>query len=363
MNESTVHPDLPSPSAHPDADALADHVEGLLSPEPTTELEAHLAGCTDCRETYDALLEIRELLQAERSSADDPIPGDVAARIDAALAAAAATPAADVTDDAGTAELAAELAETDEAAATTESAESAESAEPGSAPSPGAGRGPADNRPGARPGAPARGRRRLRQALVTMAVLVAAGGIGVAVSSGGDIDAGAGSASPAIDGAPTAPRTSATHADAGQLVFTDAGLDGQVQAIVRQDAAAGQNHTKAPMASLSPGTASAAASGAPTAGTHASPNGNGSSTVLPTPGGTGATAAPSASPSAAACVLSAAKQPGVPVHEAVGEYLGVQVFALVYPDTGDPAHTWDVFLVQDSCSSPLVLLQRTVPRT
>jgi hypothetical protein len=196
---------------------------------------------------------------------------------------------------------------------------------------------------------------------VTLAVMVAAGGIGVAVSSGGDIDAGTNSASPAIE-APTTPQTSATHADTGQLVFTDESLDGQVQAIVRQDAA-GQNHTKAPMASLSPGIATAT-SGAPSAGTHASPNGkNGSGTAQPTPGGSGPAATPSASPSAAACVLAAAKQPGVPVHEAVGEYLGVQVFALIYPDAGDPAHAWDVFLVQDSCSSPLVLLQRTVPRT
>ncbi|MBF9068154.1 zf-HC2 domain-containing protein [Streptacidiphilus fuscans] len=359
MNESTVHPDLPSPSAHPDTDALADHIEGLLSPEATAELEDHLASCADCRETHDALLELQELLQAERSAADAPIPDDVAARIDAALATAAATPT-----DAAAVPAEAEAVPAGHEPDAEAAAGSDEPSGPVPTPSPGAGRGPADNRPGARPGATSRGRRRLRQALVTFAVLVAAGGIGVAVSSGGDIDAGTSSAGPAIGTAPTAPQTSATRPDTGQLVFTDAGLDTQIQGIVRQDAA-GQNHTKAPMASLSPGLATA--SGAATAGTHASPNGNGtgtgSGTAQPTPSGTGAAAEPSASPSAAACVLAAAKQPGVPVHEAVGEYLGVQVFALIYPDTADPAHTWDVFLVQDSCSSPLVLLQRTVPRT
>jgi hypothetical protein len=49
--------------------------------------------------------------------------------------------------------------------------------------------------------------------------------------------------------------------------------------------------------------------------------------------------------------------------QGLGHYLGVEVFALLYPDAADPAHTWNVYLVQSSCSAPLVLLHQSVPRT
>ncbi|MER5349756.1 zf-HC2 domain-containing protein [Kitasatospora sp. NPDC002551] len=71
---------------HPEADELADLAEDLLPPADADALRRHLDGCADCRETADALAEVRALLAADEPPA---MPADVAARIDAALAAAA----------------------------------------------------------------------------------------------------------------------------------------------------------------------------------------------------------------------------------------------------------------------------------
>jgi hypothetical protein len=122
-------------------------------------------------------------------------------------------------------------------------------------------------------------------------------------------------------------------------IFTNATIDSQIQAIVRENQAA-----------TAPATAPPTGGGVATPGNRVSPNsGRDTQTHSGTP--------------APACVLAAAKRPDAPVVQTVGQYLGVQVFALVYPSDTDPAHQWDVFLVQNSCSAPLVLLQRSVPHT
>ncbi|MFD0274962.1 hypothetical protein ACFVHB_13825 [Kitasatospora sp. NPDC127111] len=78
------------PGAHPSVDELADLAEGLVEPAAAAEaLHAHLAGCAECRETAEALTEVQALLGAVEPPA---MPEDVAARLDAALAAAAAEP-------------------------------------------------------------------------------------------------------------------------------------------------------------------------------------------------------------------------------------------------------------------------------
>lgn len=74
---------------HIDVDVLSDLVEGLLSASREAELAPHLAGCDECRDTLDALREIRDLLGAQPV---EPMPADVAARIDGALALAALPP-------------------------------------------------------------------------------------------------------------------------------------------------------------------------------------------------------------------------------------------------------------------------------
>ncbi|MFI1384346.1 anti-sigma factor family protein [Embleya sp. NPDC020886] len=76
-------------SGHIDVEVLSDLVEGLLTPEQASALDAHLAECAECRDTRDALAEVRELLGGQPV---EPMPADVIARIDDALALAALPP-------------------------------------------------------------------------------------------------------------------------------------------------------------------------------------------------------------------------------------------------------------------------------
>lgn len=70
---------------HPDVTEIADLSEGLVTPDRAQELRRHLDACTACADVRASLEEIRSLL----GSAPEPegMPDDVAARIDAALAA------------------------------------------------------------------------------------------------------------------------------------------------------------------------------------------------------------------------------------------------------------------------------------
>lgn len=72
---------------HPDVSEISDLTEGLLSPTRSVEVRAHLDGCSLCADVYESLEEIRGLL----GSLPGPprMPADVAARVDAALAAEA----------------------------------------------------------------------------------------------------------------------------------------------------------------------------------------------------------------------------------------------------------------------------------
>ena len=74
-------------AGHPDVDELSDLTEGLLSRSRAAEVQRHLDGCADCSETYASLAEIHTLLGEH--AVTTPMPADVAARIDAALAAEA----------------------------------------------------------------------------------------------------------------------------------------------------------------------------------------------------------------------------------------------------------------------------------
>ncbi|MGW4898167.1 hypothetical protein ACWEQL_38885, partial [Kitasatospora sp. NPDC004240] len=83
---ASLSPSFPAGS-HPDVDELADLAEGLVEDAATADaLQRHLAGCADCRGTTDALGEVRALLGAAETP---PMPQDVAARLDATLAAEA----------------------------------------------------------------------------------------------------------------------------------------------------------------------------------------------------------------------------------------------------------------------------------
>ncbi|RAG84927.1 hypothetical protein DN069_14530 [Streptacidiphilus pinicola] len=337
MSDSTLHP------AHPDVELLAEHAEELLTPEQSAELTEHLATCADCQETYAALAELTTLLGDEPEPG--PMPEDVVARIDAALAAERAHPTEDAPED---------TAEADEDAPEGDAAE--DTADGGS------GRGrthrktagerPEDNRPKNR----SRRSTRMRRVMATLAIFIAAGGIGVAVSRGGDLDST--DSTSASSGGTSVTQPSPKAAAAPVYDFTQENLATEVQRLASDTRLHASGHAAGTMPSASDSGA-ATPFGTPAAGT--SPSGVGAA-VTPN-GGPENTSANPAQPTAPACVLQATKQTEQPAVQGLGNYLGVEVFALLYPSQTDPAHTWDVYLVQNSCSAPLVLLHQSVPRT
>ncbi|MFE2796516.1 anti-sigma factor family protein [Streptomyces rubiginosohelvolus] len=80
----TPTPDL---AQHPEVSEISDLTEGLLTPSRTAEVQQHLAECDLCAEVRDSLEEVRGLLGTMPDP--EPMPEDIAARIDAALAAEA----------------------------------------------------------------------------------------------------------------------------------------------------------------------------------------------------------------------------------------------------------------------------------
>ncbi|MFK0128778.1 anti-sigma factor family protein [Streptomyces rubiginosohelvolus] len=80
----TPTPDL---AQHPEVSEISDLTEGLLTPSRTAEVQQHLAECDLCAEVRDSLDEVRGLLGTMPDP--EPMPEDIAARIDAALAAEA----------------------------------------------------------------------------------------------------------------------------------------------------------------------------------------------------------------------------------------------------------------------------------
>ncbi|MET7324480.1 hypothetical protein [Streptomyces sp. NPDC005549] len=72
-------------TGHPDVAEIADLAEGILPTARTADVRQHLENCALCADVYASLGEIQGLLGALPSP--DRMPDDVAARIDAALAA------------------------------------------------------------------------------------------------------------------------------------------------------------------------------------------------------------------------------------------------------------------------------------
>jgi hypothetical protein len=71
---------------HSSIDELADLDEGLLEPTRGDDVRAHLVGCLVCRARHEALRDVHDELAV---LPPEPMPADVADRIDGALAAAA----------------------------------------------------------------------------------------------------------------------------------------------------------------------------------------------------------------------------------------------------------------------------------
>ncbi|WP_030344377.1 membrane protein [Streptomyces sp. NRRL S-1022] len=74
-------------AGHPDVAEISDLTEGLLPPDRGTDVRRHLDACEACADVYVSLEEIRGLLGSVPAA--ERMPDDVAARIDAALAAEA----------------------------------------------------------------------------------------------------------------------------------------------------------------------------------------------------------------------------------------------------------------------------------
>lgn len=74
-------------AGHPDVAEISDLAEGLLPPDRSTDIQRHLGSCELCADVHASLEEIRGLLGSVPEA--EPMPADVAARIDAALAAEA----------------------------------------------------------------------------------------------------------------------------------------------------------------------------------------------------------------------------------------------------------------------------------
>ncbi|GGS58386.1 hypothetical protein [Streptomyces cinerochromogenes] len=74
-------------AGHPDVAEISDLTEGLLAPDRSTDIQRHLHACEPCADVYASLEEIRDLLGSVPQL--ETMPADVAARIDAALAAEA----------------------------------------------------------------------------------------------------------------------------------------------------------------------------------------------------------------------------------------------------------------------------------
>ncbi|MEV7924720.1 hypothetical protein [Kitasatospora sp. NPDC088779] len=319
----TAHLSSPGPAGpaedHPSVDELADLAEGLVeSADAARTLRRHLDGCAECRETADALGEVQALLGAVEAP---PMPADVAARLDAALASAAASAAA---EEAENAPLAASRAAAPAPAARAAAAPAAPPSRPAAPTGPG--------RPRPRP------RRRRAGLLLGATAALAAIALGAALllhPAGQDdqhpaLSAGApASASLGTGASPgTAQSSRADHAAGAGPTYQDDQLATQIQQLLaRSGTAPGLRPT-------GPAKPSAA---------------------MPADGRQELTAQASPPSSPPSCPAPAE---GVPLATDHGSYAGAPVEVLVYPAPGRPGFA-DVYLRSPGCGP--VVLQRTVP--
>ncbi|MFE2108973.1 zf-HC2 domain-containing protein [Kitasatospora sp. NPDC059463] len=310
--------------AHPGADELADLAEDLLPPDEADALRRHLSGCAECRETADALAEVRLLLAGAGPAA---MPTDVAARIDAALAAAAEDAPAP-------------------APAPSPSVPSLSIPAPSPRPVPAPAAPPARPAAATGPGRAARPRRRRALLLGSAAALLAVGlggvllarpsaperqGLGVAADAPANAPAAA-SAAPGTSQGSTGDGK-ADHGP-GATVYREEQLAAQVRELL-----AGTAPTR-PERPVGPSTGDGAAPS----------DGSGATAVPPAEGGqglTGGRSAPACPPPSTAALLAGD----------LGSYAGAPAELLVYALPGRPDQL-DVYLRSPGCA---ILLHRTVP--
>ncbi|MFH9232251.1 hypothetical protein [Streptomyces globisporus] len=201
---------------HPEVSEISDLTEGLLAPSRTAEVQQHLAECGLCAEVRDSLEEIRGLLGTMPDA--EPMPEDIAARIDAALAAEARpTPSTEnepvvVSRETTTAE-----------SATTDRTATGSASVTGSAPAPDrpAGRSSAATGPGRRP---TRGRR-----TVVLGTAFGAAVIGMSVFF-------LQSLAPSGDASTSDTDSGVSAADSSAPAYADGTLEAQVRDLIGDEA-------------------------------------------------------------------------------------------------------------------------------
>ncbi|MER7579897.1 hypothetical protein [Kitasatospora sp. NPDC097691] len=322
---------------HPPIERLADLSEGLIdSPGAVEALHRHLADCAECRETLDALAEVQELLGTVETP---PMPADVAARLDAALARAVAEAASDTTDtpsasdapDATPGDRRATVARAQDGTAT--------GRRPGT-PAPPARAATGSTAPPSRPAAstgPGRPRPRRRFALLLgAAAALAAVGIGGAVllhtddrTGGTAVSAGA----PADTTAAAAQSARTPHTASGGTVYRADLLAPQIQQLLARSEGAATAPGLQPTGQARP------------------------ESVLPAEGARPELSSPAPS-SPAASPSCPAPAPGVPVATDRGSFDGAPVDVLVYPVPGRPDLV-DVYLRASDCGR--IVLHQSVP--
>ncbi|MGW8487105.1 anti-sigma factor family protein [Streptomyces sp. NPDC055886] len=202
---------------HPEVSEISDLTEGLLSPSRAAEVRQHLAECDLCAEVQDSLEEIRGLLGT--MPAPEPMPEDIAARIDAALAAEA-RPAGPTEDK----PVVVSRETTTEEDATTSRTASGSTSGSGSAMAPDrpAGRSSAATGPGRRPA-----RRRKRAVVLGTAFGAAVIGMSVFFLQ---------SVAPSGDAAKSVTDGGVSAADSSAPAYADGTLEAQVQDLLGDEA-------------------------------------------------------------------------------------------------------------------------------
>lgn len=328
-----AHPSFPDPAEdHPPVERLADLAEGLIeSPDTIGALRRHLDGCAECRETVEALAEVQAILGDVETP---PMPADVAARLDAALAEAAAAatagngreavePAQEAPAADHRAEAPARSARAATAPVTPSSAASRPVARSGDRP---AGRSGSAGGPGR-----ARPRRRRFALLLGTAAVLAALGLGGALLL--HPDDGSGTVAATAGGAPAVTTDGhdvrAPHTAGAGTEYRDDELAAQVQQLLAR--------SKNVPGLLATGPAQ-------------------SEGALPADGGRPEPDSPSpASPSGPGCPAPAS---GTPLATDRGSYHGAPVDVLVYSLPGRPGSV-DVYLRSPDCGP--VVLHQAVP--
>ena len=298
-------------SGHPDVEVISEYQEELLPDDSASAVRAHIDECPDCRETLDALDELRELLG---ESEFPPLPADIALRIDVALAVESGL-RAEQGPSAPVAEQPIRSGPGRSTGRTTGRPQGAAHTTPGGPKAPPA------------PGRPNKGRRSSRW------LRRAALGVGGAAVIGCVVTLGFSLGGPGPNTSTSAERSVVSNAEGATgtaYVFTAVGFTAQIQSLVASD-----KGSVAPRA-MTQGQESGAAAAEP------------SNTTPP------------------ACVLRAVDRPGQsPITSAFGNYQGTAAFALVYPGNS-AATSVEAYLVTADCTPPVggrsaILLQRTVP--